>query len=93
MDTLNNIVLTIQHYLADYILIVALFCAGIWFSIQTKFIQVRGFKRGESLPLGGQRHRGDFLPVAGAYYGRRSSFSGYQLAGDVMSEVVRRECV
>ena len=36
---------------------------------------------------------GDFLSVAGAYYGRRSSFSGYQLAVDVMSEVVRRECV
>ena len=53
MDTLNNIVLTIQHYLADYILIVALFCAGIWFSIQTKFIQVRGFKRGIKQVFGG----------------------------------------
>ena len=45
--------LTIQHYLADYILIVALFCAGIWFSIQTKFIQVRGFKRGIKQVFGG----------------------------------------
>ena len=53
MDTLNNIVLTIQHYLSDYILIVALFCAGIWFSIQTKFIQVRGFKRGIKQVFGG----------------------------------------
>nr|WP_207750362.1 alanine/glycine:cation symporter family protein [Mordavella massiliensis] len=45
--------MTIQHYLADYILIVALFCAGIWFSIQTKFIQVRGFKRGIKQVFGG----------------------------------------
>ena len=30
MDTLNDIVLTIQHYLADYILIAALLLGGIW---------------------------------------------------------------
>ena len=46
MDTLNNIVLEIQHYLSDYILIVALGFGGIWFSFRTGFIQVRGFKEG-----------------------------------------------
>ena len=29
VETLNNIVLTIQHYLADYILIIALLGGGI----------------------------------------------------------------
>ena len=43
METLNNIVLTIQHYLADYILIVALLGGGIWFSVKLGFIQIRGF--------------------------------------------------
>lgn len=53
METLNNLVLTIQHYLADYILIIALFFAGIWFSVQTGLIQVRGFKRGIKQVFGG----------------------------------------
>nr|WP_317282373.1 sodium:alanine symporter family protein [uncultured Sellimonas sp.] len=53
METLNNIVLTIQHYLADYILIIALLGAGIWFSICTRFIQVRGFGEGMRRTFGG----------------------------------------
>ena len=43
VETLNNIVLTIQHYLADYILIIALLGGGIWFTLRLGFIQVRGF--------------------------------------------------
>lgn len=53
METLNNIVLTIQNYLSNYILIVALLGAGIWFSVRTGFIQVRGFKRGMKQVFGG----------------------------------------
>lgn len=53
METLNNIVLTIQHYLADYILIVALLGGGIWFSIRLGFIQVRGFGAGMKRTFGG----------------------------------------
>lgn len=53
MDTLNNIVLTIQHYLADYILIIALLGGGIWFSFRLKFIQIRGFKEGIKRTFGG----------------------------------------
>ena len=45
METLNNIVLTIQNYMSNIVLIIALAAAGIWFSIRTGFIQVRGFKR------------------------------------------------
>lgn len=53
MDTLNNIVLTVQHYLADYILIIALLGGGIWFSFRLKFIQIRGFKEGIKRTFGG----------------------------------------
>lgn len=53
MDTLNNIVLTIQHYLADYILIIALLGGGIWFTVRLGFIQVRGFGEAMRRTFGG----------------------------------------
>ena len=53
METLNNIVLTIQHYLADYILIIALLLGGLWFSLRLGFIQVRGFGEGMRRTFGG----------------------------------------
>lgn len=53
METLNNIVLTIQHYLADYILIIALLLGGIWFTVRLGFIQVRGFGEGMRRTFGG----------------------------------------
>lgn len=53
VDKLNEIVLTIQHYLADYILIIALLGGGIWFSIRLGFIQVRGFGEGMRRTFGG----------------------------------------
>ena len=31
METLNNIVLTIQKYMSNYILVIALLGAGLWF--------------------------------------------------------------
>jgi AGCS family alanine or glycine:cation symporter len=53
VETLNNIVLTIQHYLADYILIILLLAGGAWFTIRLNFIQVRGFKEGMKRAFGG----------------------------------------
>ena len=41
-----SIVQTINSYLSDYILIVLLVGAGIFFSVKTKFVQVRCFKEG-----------------------------------------------
>ena len=57
METLNNIVLTIQHYLADYILIIALLLGGLWFSFRLGFIQVRGFGEGMRRTFGGLLHK------------------------------------
>lgn len=53
METLNQIVLTIQNYMSNIVLIIALLGAGIWFTFRLKFIQVRGFKRGIKQVFGG----------------------------------------
>ncbi len=46
MDVLLNVVNTINTYLSDYILIILLVGAGLYFSIRTKFVQVRCFGEG-----------------------------------------------
>ena len=42
-DILLPIVQTINTYLSDYILVILLLGCGLWFSIKTKFVQVRCF--------------------------------------------------
>lgn len=46
MDTLLKIVQTINMYLSDYILIILLVGVGLFYSIKTRFIQVRCFGEG-----------------------------------------------
>lgn len=53
MKTLNDLVLTIQHYLSDYVLIIALLGGGLWFTFKLGFIQVRGFGEGMRRTFGG----------------------------------------
>lgn len=43
---LENVVNAINNYLADYILIILLIGVGLFFTIRTKFVQVRCFKQG-----------------------------------------------
>ncbi len=43
---LLNIVQTINAYLSDYILVFLLIAVGLWYSIKTRFVQVRCFKEG-----------------------------------------------
>lgn len=45
-ETLLNIVATVNSYLADYILIILLVGTGLFFTIKTKFVQVRCFGEG-----------------------------------------------
>lgn len=47
MDNILNIVVTINTYLSDYVLIVLLIGVGLYYSFKTKFVQVRCF--GESI--------------------------------------------
>ena len=41
-----KVVVTVNSYLADYILIILLIGVGIFYSVKTKFVQVRCFKQG-----------------------------------------------
>ena len=43
MDALLKVVQTINFYLSDYILIFLLVGVGLFFSIRTRFVQIRCF--------------------------------------------------
>ena len=64
MDTLLKIVQTVNLYLSDYILIIMLLGCGIYFTIRTRFVQIRCFGEGMkkvfgNLTLkGGKQERG-----------------------------------
>ena len=63
MDALLAIVQKINLYLSDYILIILLIGAGLYFSIRTKFVQVRCFGEGwrrvfGNVSLKGGKHGG-----------------------------------
>jgi len=45
-NVLYPIVVKINEYLSSYILIVLLIAVGLWYSIKTRFVQVRCFKEG-----------------------------------------------
>ena len=58
---LLNIVETINSYLSDYVLVILLLLVGLWYSIRTRFIQVRCFGEGlrkvfGNLSLNGKKH-------------------------------------
>ena len=61
-DALLPIVQAINSYLSDYILIILLVGTGIFFSVRTKFVQVRCFKEGMKKAFGefkfnGKKHK------------------------------------
>ena len=53
MDELLLIVQTINSYLSNYVLIVLLIGAGLFFTIRTRFVQVRCFGEGIKRLFGG----------------------------------------
>ena len=60
-DALLPIVQMINAYLSDYILVGLLIAVGLWFSIKTRFVQIRCFGEGMrkvfgNLTLSGGRH-------------------------------------
>ena len=64
---LLNIVQKINGYLSDYILIILLVGAGLYFSIRTRFVQVRCFGEGMrrvfgNINLHGGKQQGGFPP-------------------------------
>ncbi len=53
MDALLKIVQTINMYLSDYILIILLIGTGLYFTVRTRFVQVRCFGEGLKQVFGG----------------------------------------
>ncbi|MBE6962490.1 MAG: sodium:alanine symporter family protein [Ruminococcaceae bacterium] len=53
-----NVVCDINNYLSSYVLIVLLVGVGLWYSIQTRFVQVRCFGEGWKRFFGGLSLRG-----------------------------------
>ncbi len=74
MDALLNVVKTINMYLSDYILIILLVGTGIFFTIRTRFVQVRCF--GEGM----RKVFGDFNLRGGKQKGGLSSFQALTTA-------------
>ena len=74
MDTLLHIVQTINFYLSDYILVILLVGTGIFFTLRTRFVQVRCFKEGMGRVYGGFSLRG------GKHKGGLSSFQALTTA-------------
>ncbi len=59
---LLEIVQTVNTYLSDYILVVLLIAVGLWYSIKTRFVQIRCFGEGMrrvfgNLSLNGRKHK------------------------------------
>ncbi len=52
MDTLLSMVQTVNAYLSDYILIILLVVAGVFFTVKTRFVQVRCFGEGMKAVFG-----------------------------------------
>ena len=57
--SLLSIVQTINAYLSDYILIVLLIAVGLWYSVKTRFVQVRHFGEGMRLVFGNLTLKGE----------------------------------
>ena len=58
MDAILKIVQTINMYLSDYILIILLIGIGLFYSVKTRFVQVRCFGEAMKKTFGGLKFRG-----------------------------------
>ena len=59
LEWLNNAVAKVNGYLADYILVILLIGVGLFFTIRTKFVQVRCFGQGLKKVFGGIKFNGE----------------------------------
>ena len=58
MDAVLNVIRTINSYLSDYILIILLIGVGLFYTIKTRFVQVRCFGEGMRQVFGNLSLRG-----------------------------------
>ncbi len=73
-NALYDLVSGINNYLSNYILVFMLLGAGIWFSVRTKFVQIRYFGAGMKKVFGGLSLRGK------KYNGEMTSFQALTTA-------------
>lgn len=71
---LLNLVNTINTYLSDYVLVFLLIAVGLWYTIKTRFVQVRYFGAGMKEIFGGLSFKG------GSHGGGMSSFQAVATA-------------
>jgi len=71
---LENAIGTVNTYLSDYVLLILLIGVGLFFTIRTKFVQVRCFGQGMKKVFGGIKFRG------GKQKGGMSSFQAVATA-------------
>ena len=57
-NALFPIVANINNYLSSYILVFLLIAVGVWYSIQTRFVQIRCFGEGMKKVFGNLSLRG-----------------------------------
>lgn len=74
MDALLNVVVTINSYLSNYVLLFLLIGTGLFFTIRTRFVQVRCFAEGC------RRLFGNFSLHGGSHGGGMSSFQALSTA-------------
>ncbi len=59
LEWLEKAIATVNSYLADWILVILLVGVGLFFTIKTKFVQVRCFGQGLKKVFGGMKLKGD----------------------------------
>lgn len=74
LKDLLNVVQTVNAYLSDYVLIILLVGIGVFYTIKTRFVQVRCFKQGMKQVFGNVKLRG------GKQKGGMSSFQAFTTA-------------
>ncbi len=75
LKDLEKVISTVNSYLADYILIVLLVGVGLFYTIRTRFVQVRCFGQGMKKVFGGIKFKGDKQ-----HKGGMSSFQAFTTA-------------
>ncbi len=59
LEWIENALATVNSYLADWILVILLVGVGLFFTIKTKFVQVRCFGQGLKRVFGGMKLKGE----------------------------------
>ena len=67
-DFLYPIVCNINEYLSSYILIALLVGVGLWYSIKTRFVQIRCFGEGMRRCFGNIKFRGGKEKTVSGWY-------------------------